>query len=544
MATRHGPKFCARRVLTFQIVPLAGLLSILAVGSRNVASAIEPASGSRTPAALVRWPGGMNIDAAAATITANELKQYVGALADDTFEGRATGSRGGRAAAGYLQSKLQAFGLAPAGERGTYFQTFDSTSRNILAKVEGSDPVLKKEIVLLSAHYDHVGYGNARNSYGPTGYIHNGADDNASGAATLLEVAEACAKLEPKPKRTIVFALWDAEETGLNGSKFWLSKPTVPLADVKLMINMDMVGRLRNNNLTVYGTRTARGLRKLTSMPNRDETMAIDFSWEIKNDSDHHPFYMRGIPILMLHTGLHGDYHRPSDDVEKLNIDGMQRIARLLYGIATTAANQPELPKFRQAVRNESSYGKSASERIEPTPPGRLGLNWDRKDSSAPGLKIVGLTPGAPAAQAGLKIGDRLLKFNDVELAQGTDLAALVVAASNPVKIFAARAGAEQPLELTVQLRGNPSKLGIQWREDDAEAGSVRVVAVVPSSPAAKAGIRPLDRIYAVNDQEFGTGQAMRQLLDGVTAPYQLLVERGGRVHQATIEPLQPVVAQ
>ncbi|HVU89501.1 MAG TPA: M20/M25/M40 family metallo-hydrolase [Pirellulales bacterium] len=528
------------------VVCSAGLASLpFPLLSRSNVSAAELV---RTPnqrtATLTAWPGEMNIDAAAETITANELKQYVSALADDTFEGRATGSRGGRAAAGYLQGKLKAFGLAPAGERGTYFQTFDSNSRNILAKVAGSDPALAKEVVLVSAHYDHVGYGNARNSYGPTGYIHNGADDNASGSATLLEVAEACAKLDPKPKRTIVFALWDAEETGLNGSKFWLSRPTVPLADVKLMINMDMVGRLRSNNLTVYGTRTARGLRKLTSMPNRDETLAIDFSWEIKNDSDHHPFYMRGIPILMLHTGLHGDYHRPSDDVEKLNIDGMHRIARLLYGIVTSAADQAQLPSFRQAVRSESSYGKSSSERIEPPPPGRLGLQWDRHDASAPGLKVVGVTPGAPAAQAGLKVGDRLLAFNGVELAPGTDLAGLVVAAQNPVKIAATRAGAEQPLELTVQLRGNPSKLGIQWREDDAEAGSVKVVAVVPSSPAAKAGIRPLDRIYAVNDQEFASGSAMRQLLDGVTAPYQLLVERGGRVHQATIEPVQPVVAR
>ena len=118
------------------------------------------------------------------------MKQHAAALADDTFEGRATGTRGGRAAAGYLQSKLKTFGLAPAGERGTYFQTFDGNSRNILAMIEGSDPELKKEIVIASAHYDHVGYGNARNSYGPTGYIHNGADDNASGVATLLEVAE------------------------------------------------------------------------------------------------------------------------------------------------------------------------------------------------------------------------------------------------------------------------------------------------------------------------------------------------------------------
>jgi hypothetical protein len=293
---------------------------------------------------LAGWPGEAISSAAADTITADDLRRHAAALADDTFEGRATGTRGGRAAAGYLQTQFKALGLKPAGEKGGYFQTFDGSSRNILGMIEGSDPDLRKEIILVSAHYDHVGYGNARNSFGPTGHIHNGADDNASGAATLVEVAEAVSKLEPKPRRSILFALWDAEETGLNGSKHWLSKPTVKLADVRVMINMDMVGRLRNNKLTVYGARTARGLRKFVSLPNREEPLAIDFSWEIRNDSDHHPFYSRGIPILMLHTGLHGDYHRPSDDVEKLNLDGMQRVAKLLFGLITAMADQPELP--------------------------------------------------------------------------------------------------------------------------------------------------------------------------------------------------------
>jgi serine protease Do len=220
----------------------------------------------------------------------------------------------------------------------------------------------------------------------------------------------------------------------------------------------------------------------------------------------------------------------------------MQRVARLLYGIVTTAANQAELPKFREAVRRESSYSKSTNDRIEPAPPGRLGLQWDREDNTAAGLKIVRLTPSGPAAQAGLKVGDRLLKFNDHELVHGIDLAGIVVSAQNPVKITVARVGSEQPIDVKVQLRGNPTKLGIQWREDDAEAGSVKIVGVVPSSPAARAGIRPLDRIYTVNGQDFASGQEMRQLLDAATMPYQLLVERNGRVHQATVEP-SPAVA-
>ena len=216
------------------------------------------ASGGQAQALLAAWPGeALSAAAALEGVTAADLRRHVSALADDTFEGRETGSRGGRAAAGYLQMQFKAYGLRPAGESGGYFQQFNGNSRNILGMVEGSDPALRHEVILVSAHYDHVGYGNARNSFGPTGFIHNGADDNASGAATLLEVAQACAQLEPKPKRSILFALWDAEESGLNGSKHWLAKPTLKLSDVRLMINMDMVGRLRNNKLTVYGARTA-----------------------------------------------------------------------------------------------------------------------------------------------------------------------------------------------------------------------------------------------------------------------------------------------
>jgi len=297
-----------------------------------------------------------------------------------------------------------------------------------------------------------------------------------------------------------------------------------------------MVGRLRNNKLTIIGARTARGLRKLVSLPNHDELLSLDFTWEIRNDSDHHPFYARGIPILMAHTGMHGDYHRPSDDVEKLNVDGMRRVATLLFGVVTTVANQPELPRFRDTVRRESTWNQATIERIEPSPPGRLGLTWDRDDSSAPGLKVVRVVNDSPAARAGLRAGDRLLSFAGTELAHGTDLAALVVSAANPVAAVVARPGAEEPLSLTVQLRGQPTKLGILWREDDAEPGSIKLVGVVPGSPAARAGLRPLDRVYAVGGQTFASGQEARQLLDAASMPYELSVESAGRVRSAVID--------
>ncbi len=219
--------------------------------------------------------------AAVMSITGDEVKAYVAALADDTFEGRESGSRGNRAAGIYITERLKKFGLQPEGAKGSFYQPFGSY-HNILGRVEGRDPALRDEVVVISAHYDHVGYGSSRNSFGPVGLIHNGADDNASGVAALLEVAEAVSQLAEKPRRSILFAFWDGEEKGLLGSKHWVEHPTVPLDHVPVMINADMVGRLRDSGLIIYGARTSRGLRQLISRQNDLSRLPIDFSWEMK----------------------------------------------------------------------------------------------------------------------------------------------------------------------------------------------------------------------------------------------------------------------
>jgi acetylornithine deacetylase/succinyl-diaminopimelate desuccinylase-like protein len=146
------------------------------------------------------------------TITSSELQRHVDVLADDSFEGREAGSRGGQAAGGYLVQYFEQNGLAGAGVDGSYFQPFGNGCRNILGMIRGSDPELQDEVIIIGAHYDHVGYGTRRNSFGPLGYIHNGADDNASGTAALLEVMQAFSKLPEPPRRTVVFAAWDGEE--------------------------------------------------------------------------------------------------------------------------------------------------------------------------------------------------------------------------------------------------------------------------------------------------------------------------------------------
>src|SRR5262245_28913751 len=228
---------------------------------------------------------------AAASITTEELKGHVDVLADDTFEGREAGSRGGHAAARYVLQAFERHGATPAGESGSYFQSFHGASRNILGLVEGSDPRLKDEVIVIGAHYDHVGYGRSNNSFGPLGYIHNGADDNASGVAGMLEVLEAVKRLPIAPRRSMLFAAWDSEEGGLNGSRYWVSRPTVSLARVVLAINLDMIGRMRNGRLEILGSRTAPGLRRLASEANSESPTAMVFDWKLKADSDHWSFY-------------------------------------------------------------------------------------------------------------------------------------------------------------------------------------------------------------------------------------------------------------
>jgi hypothetical protein len=474
------------------------------------------------------------------SITSADLRRHAERLADDTLEGREAGSRGGHAAGHYLGREFQRYQLGGGAASHSYYQLFDAQYRNILGLLEGSDPQLKKEVILVGAHYDHVGYGNSQNSFGPTGFIHNGADDNASGVAGLLELVEAFSRLEMRPKRSILFALWDGEEKGLLGSEHWAAHPTVPLDQVRLAINLDMIGRLQRNRVETFGIRSGYGLRRLVSLNNAADLM-FDFSWTMREDSDHYSFYKRNVPVIMFHTGLHSDYHRPSDDVEKLDFAAMERIVRMLFGVINDAADQPRLQGFRAASRGESNGLRQQREQPLPALPGRLGVVWDTADDRrGKGLRIVNISPGSPAARAGLRLGDRLVQFAGRDVSSGDDLRSLVLVATGAVRITVERAGA--PIELTVRLAGQPVRLGIWWRTDDAETQTVIVSRVVASSPAALAGIQVNDRIYKVSGQAFTNEAEFRRLISDVNAEaLDLLTERQGRLHSVSIKLLPPL---
>jgi hypothetical protein len=405
-------------------------------------------------------------NAAVASITGDELYHHVEVLADDVYEGRAIGSRGGHAAAKYVIDQLKADGMRPAGDNGDYVQSFGEGGRNLLVLLAGDDAAVEKEVIVVGAHYDHVGYGKRKNSFGPAGLIHNGADDNASGTAVLLEMIQAFSTSGLKTRRSILFAFWDGEENGLVGSRHWVAHPTLPLDRVKVDITIDMVGRMRDDRLFVLGTRSGYGMRRLFA-DTVEDSMWLDFGWDLSGNSDHWPFVEKGIPVAVIHTGLHSDYHRPSDDVEKVNRAGMREVGRYLFASLIKVANEDQLPKFREAVRRESEKKRRELEQPLPPaslatwpkdePPPRLGVTWREDEAEPSSVFLTRVVEGTPAAEVGLAVGDRILELDDQPFANGealrTAINATLDAGRPEIKLRTERRGHVRTV--TVKLRSS-----------------------------------------------------------------------------------------
>ena len=475
-----------------------------------------------------------NLAAAMATITTPEIKRHVDVLASDAFEGRDAGSRGGRAASTYLVEQLRRYPLKPAGQDEGYYQPLSNGFRNVLAMIEGSDPKLKDEVILVCAHYDHVGYGTSRTSYGPIGLVHHGADDNASGTAGLLEVTEALTRLQPRPRRSILIAFFDGEEQGLLGSEHFVEHPPVPLNRIKLMINLDMIGRLTDNTVTVFGTRTSPGLRRIVSESNQESDLMLKFTRELKQNSDHHTFFARNIPILMLHTGLHGDYHRPSDTAEKIDSAGVRKISQLLFRIIDQLGNAPQLASFRPASRREAVFDDPSVPQSAP-PPGRLGIDWKSDAVAAAGVEISGVLADSAASRAGLKVGDRVVRCGAQAIDSGRQLRAAIVVAPRTIELGILRKDESKPAMVQVELAGKPQRVGVSWWEDNAEPGTLIVSSVLPDSPADQAGIRSGDRIVELAGTGFKDGEAFRKRAAESTGLTDMTIERQGRMRAVQI---------
>ncbi len=395
--------------------------------------------------------------------------RHVAALADDALEGREGGSRGGRAAGAYIVETLRNAGLRPAGDEGTYYQRF-GTMRNILALVPGSDPACERELVVVGAHYDHVGYGTAANSYGPTGLIHNGADDNASGVAGVLEIAEVLQAMPAKPRRPVLLAFWDGEEKGLLGSWHFVRVRPQPLRELRpvFAVNLDMIGRLRGDRVEVYGGRTMTGLRRILAEANRETGLELVIDWDIVDDSDHFPFIESRVPTVMLHTGLHDEYHRPSDDVQLVNTAGVEAVARLALGVVTAVADRPgTLAGFRDASRQEKNAHRDALERVVPAGPVAARVRWgmstrsDAGDPSAP--VVVRVVPDSPLDLAGLRCGDRIIAIDGEPIANQAAMLERMAKAGDALMLTLERVG--RIVEIDVSGGGAPVASG---RDQDA----------------------------------------------------------------------------
>ena len=318
---------------------------------------------------------------------------------------------------------------------------------NVVAVLPGSDPRLKNESVVIGAHYDHIGLGHYGTRDSSTeGQVHHGADDNASGTAVLLELARRLSRSDSRPARTIVFAAFSAEELGLFGSRHYVNQPA-QLASTRAMINLDMVGRLRDGRVTVFGTRSAQEFSAMVKSAASELGLEISESDGIGR-SDHMSFYSKKIPALHFFTGVHADYHRPSDTWNKLNLEGMAKITELVLATARSIANTSAPVNFVSLPSVPLAQAPGGA----PASTTYLGSIPDYSGADE-GVRLAGVSAGSPAALAGLRQGDVIVKLAETKVQNLEDLM-LALGSKKPgdeVEIIVLRG--TQPLRLKAVLR-------------------------------------------------------------------------------------------
>ncbi|MCI0547717.1 MAG: M20/M25/M40 family metallo-hydrolase, partial [Candidatus Rokubacteria bacterium] len=282
----------------------------------------------------------------------------------------------------------------------------DRRTANVIAVLPGTDPALAGQMVVIGAHYDHLGRAD--------GAVYHGADDNASGVAVVLGLARAFAATGGAP-RTLVFAFFSGEELGLLGSGHYVRQPGFDAARVAAMVNFDMVGRLGGSRPTVGGLDSAPELRALIADISRAESVEVAGRGHPSGGSDHARFYSAGVPVLFFHTGSHADYHRPTDTADKIDAPGMARIAAVGARVIERLATGPR-----------PVYARVPTPRERPTPTAPAGGAFlgvsARGREPGDGVALGAVVPGSPAAHAGLRDGDVLVRLADVSLRSFDDL--------------------------------------------------------------------------------------------------------------------------
>ncbi len=345
------------------------------------------------------------------------MMEDVTVLANDSLGGRQTGTPGEQAAAAYIEERFRDIGLQPKGVDGNYTQTFsftpssnphesaqfaEGTPDNTITgtNVVGYIDNKAETTVVIGAHYDHLGLGGEGSLHRGGEAVHNGADDNASGVAIMLNLAQRLQNKEAPAENNYLFIAFSGEEMGLLGSNYFVKNPTIDTKKVSYMINMDMVGRLnRENTLAVHGVGTS-PVFKQALFANNDQDLTIAEHESGIGPSDHTSFYLADIPVLHFFTGQHEDYHKPGDDSEKLNYGGMERISTYIMNIITDLDDNGQLA-FRK-TKNES----------EDVPRFKvaLGVVPDYLYTGE-GMRIDGVSEDKPAQRAGLQKGDIVVQL-------------------------------------------------------------------------------------------------------------------------------------
>jgi hypothetical protein len=392
------------------------------------------------------------------------LRRDIDYLASDALEGRLTGTPGNDSAAAYIARRYELLGLrdpADTAERdcipvgsiesslekktgrqvalkagdgnacpAPYFQPFTARSvaaahagidtalatQNVVALVAGTDPALKHQYVVIGAHFDHLG----RSTFGSMdpgagNAIRHGADDNASGTAAVMELARLFA-IRPA-RRSIIFANFSGEELGLLGSQYFVANPPVPLDSIDAMLNFDMVGRMRDDKLIVYGVATANEMSDIIDSANVAPKLSVSAVGDGYGPSDQSSFYAEGIPVLHFFTDLHEDYHRATDVAAKIDVADEARVVNFAERIARAIADRPDrLTYVRSAPPRQMAQGEGHGAYFGSVP--------DMSAADVAGVRLMGVTPGSPADRAGVRKGDVVVEFGGMavkDLYQYTD---------------------------------------------------------------------------------------------------------------------------
>ena len=404
-------------------------------------------------------------------------------LASDALEGRATGTPGNDSAAAYISRRFERIGLTPvlppgdggvcesvtrrdrASCNGRFVDPFVARSvaaahaglpsalptQNVVGIVRGTDATLRDEYVIIGAHFDHLGR-TAMGALDPDAknVIRNGADDNASGTAAVIELARLLHRAPPK--RSVIFVTFSGEELGLLGSQHFVDSLPVPLEKVRAMLNFDMVGRLRDNRLIVYGVATAAEWSDIIARANAtSNALSITGTGDGFGASDHSSFYAKNLPVLHFFTNVHDDYHKATDDADKVNGAGIASVVSLAERIARDVADRPAPLTFVRAV----AAAPTTSSRAGTT--AYLGSIPDMGATEVTGVRLTGVRADSPADKAGLKAGDIIIELagkSVKDLYAYTD-ALYAHEPGDTVEIVVLRAGERVTVKATLGRRGS-----------------------------------------------------------------------------------------